>query len=127
MKEIRIIVAGSRDFDDYKLLEENLDNYINDLVLEPEDRIKIISGTARGADILGERYASTRKYFVHRFPADWNRYGRRAGYLRNEKMAKYAAIENGVLFAFWNGESKGTKYMIDLAKRYGLEVHVILY
>lgn len=50
-----------------------------------------------------------------------------AGYIRNKAMAEYAAQETGILFAFWDGQSKGTKHMIDLAYQYGLDVHVINY
>ena len=58
------------------------------------------------------------------FPADWS-IGKRAGYVRNEQMAQYAYEHgNGVLFAFWDGQSKGTKLMIELAKKYHLETHI---
>lgn len=64
-----------------------------------------------------------------KFQADWDRYGKSAGYRRNAEMAKFASEEGnkGVLIAFWDGESRGTKNMIDLAKRYGLKVHVVNY
>ena len=61
---------------------------------------------------------------IKEFPADWS-LGKKAGYIRNEQMAKYAAESgNGVLLAFWDGVSKGTGHMIDLAKKHNLEVHV---
>lgn len=121
-KELRIIVAGSREFTDYQLLSDTLMKYLKNI--DSNTRIKIISGTARGADSLGERFAYEWNYEVKKFPADWS-IGKRAGYLRNAEMAKYASEETGILFAFWNRTSKGTKHMIDLAKKYGLEVHVI--
>ena len=96
-------------------------------VVDNPSQVKFISGTARGADILGEQFAYTYEYDVIRFPADWNTYGKSAGYRRNAEMAKYASEAYGVLFAFWDGQSRGTKHMIDLAKRYGLEVHVVNY
>lgn len=129
----RIIVAGSRDFNDYNLLSDNLMKYIGEKVAEniidSPNQVEFVSGTARGADTLGEKYAYTYGYRVKRFPANWDLYGKRAGYLRNEQMAKYSVTDgnNGVLFAFWDGQSKGTKHMIDLAIRHGLEVHVIRY
>ena len=64
---------------------------------------------------------------VKRFVPDWNTYGKSAGYRRNAEMAKYASEAYGVLFAFWDGQSRGTKHMIDLANKYGLEVHVVNY
>lgn len=127
MEEIRIIVAGSRDFDDYKLLKLKLKEYIGGLDIVDLSQIVIISGTARGADTLGEHFAYDYGITIRRFPAKWDELGKRAGWVRNAEMAKYAAEKHGVLFAFWNGKSRGTKNMIDLANRYGLEVHVVNY
>lgn len=115
---VRVIIAGSRDFNDYALLEQKL-NY----ALAKISEIEIVSGTARGADQLGERYAREKKLSVKRFPADWNKYGKRAGYLRNGEMAAYA----DACIVFWDGKSPGTKSMIDLAKQHGLDTLVINY
>lgn len=127
MKELRIIIAGSRDFNDYKLLKTSIRDILKNTSLENINKIKIISGTARGADQLGEQFAKQFKLEVVRFAADWDRYGKRAGYIRNEEMAKYAIKDDnyGMLVAFWDGESKGTKHMINLAKKHGLEIHVV--
>ena len=60
------------------------------------------------------------------FPAEWDKYGKAAGPIRNEQMAKYASeADRGILVAFPVGESKGTRNMIKLARQYGLEVEVI--
>ena len=129
MKEVRIIIAGSRTFNDYIKLKAAMFDVIYDLKRnnEKELNIKIISGTARGADKLGEKYADEKGYEVIRFPADWDRFGKRAGYVRNAEMAKYAVSDDsiGVLVACWDGISKGTKHMIDLANKYGLEVLIV--
>ena len=61
------------------------------------------------------------------FPANWDLYGKKAGYLRNIEMANYALEKNGMLFAFWDGLSKGTKHMIDIAKKCSLETRVVYY
>lgn len=127
MKEIRIIVAGSRDFDDYSLLKRTLKEYINGLDIADLSQVVIISGAARGADTLGEYFAYDYQIAVRKFPAKWDEIGKRAGWVRNAEMAKYAAEKHGVLFAFWDGKSRGTKNMIDLANRYSLEVHVVNY
>lgn len=131
IRELRIIVAGSRDFKDYHLLSDTLMQYLEDMddtdIVDNPSQVKFISGTARGADTLGEQFAYTYEYDVVKFPADWDTYGKSAGYRRNAEMAKFASEAYGVLFAFWDGKSKGTKHMIDLAKRYGLEVHVVNY
>ena len=129
MKELRIIIAGSRDFNDYKLLKTSIRDILKNISLDDINKIKIISGTARGADQLVERFAKQFKLEVVKFPADWNRFGKRAGYIRNEEMAKYSVKDDnyGMLVAFWDGKSKGTKNMIDAAKKMNMDVHVIEY
>ena len=126
--ELRVIIAGSRDFTDYQLLKEKCADLIS-LHNPGTLPVRIISGTARGADRLGEQFAKQENYLLSRFPADWGKYGRSAGYRRNVEMAKFAIEDGnkGLLIAFWDGKSKGTKWMIDIAKRYGLDVEVILY
>ena len=129
MQELRIIIAGSRDFNDYTFLKTSIKEILKSTSLTDISKIKIISGTARGADQLGERFAKQFKLEVVKFPAKWDLYGKRAGYIRNEEMAKYSIEDNnyGMLVAFWDGESRGTKHMINLANKHGLEVHVIKY
>jgi len=83
----------------------------------------VVSGTAKGADRLGERFARERGYRIERFPADWNRDGYAAGPVRNAQMAENA----DALIAFWDGQSRGTKNMIENARRKGLGVRVIKY
>ena len=121
---IRIIIAGSRDFNDYTLLEKALNKYIEDTKINP-DEIEIISGHARGADSLGELFAKNNKLQLAKFPAQWDKYGKTAGFLRNREMANYALQETGVLFAFWDGQSRGTNHMINFSREKGLEVHVV--
>lgn len=131
MKEIRVIIAGGRDFDNFPLLMNNCIEILSEETKEDDsiDKIRIVSGNARGADRLGEEYARISHYDVSRFPAAWDIYGKSAGYRRNAEMAKFASEEGnvGVLIAFWDGKSRGTKHMIDLAKRYGLKVYVVNY
>ena len=126
--ELRIIIAGSRNFNDYEFLKRevlNIVKYDN----RPKEYVKIISGCARGADTLGEQFAKEYGLEVKKFPADWDGLGKRAGYVRNAEMAKYSVEDynDGMLIAFWDGKSKGTKHMIDLANKHGLEVHVVNY
>ncbi len=120
-----IIIAGSRNFDDYEMLSSVLDEYMETFGINRE-KIRIISGRAKGADILGEKYANEKGIQIIVFPADWKKYGRAAGPVRNKQMAEFAVSDGnkGVLFAFWDGISKGTKSMISLAEKYGLEVHI---
>lgn len=117
----KVIIAGSRDFcseEHYRLLETEMDNYVLTFGLPDE----IVSGAARGADRLGERYASENGIEITRFVPDWDRLGKRAGFLRNEDMAKYA----DTLVAFWDGESRGTKHMIEYAMKRGLDVFLVM-
>ena len=104
----KVIVAGGRDFNNYKGLSDSLDYLLKNI----NDDIQIVCGMARGADRLGERYAKEHGYQVIYFPADWDLDGKSAGFKRNVKMAEYA----DALVAFWDGESKGTKHMIETAK-----------
>jgi len=114
----KVIVAGGRDFADYDLLKSKLDN-----LLVNRDPVEIVSGTARGADKLGEFYAKRSQLAVALFPADWDLYGKSAGYKRNAQMADDA----DALVAFWDGKSRGTMHMINLAKSAGLQVRVVNY
>lgn len=130
--KIKIIVAGSRSFSDISTLTNIIDHVLNLYVYKKgfaKNKIEIVCGMARGADLLGKRYAEVNGYDVKCFPANWDLYGKSAGYLRNKEMAEYAASEKGygALIAFWNGNSKGTKNMIDLAKEYGLKTFVYNY
>lgn len=129
MKELRVIIAGSRDFNDFPMLMSKCTDILSGIANTNNniDKVRIVSGTARGADQLGEQYAKLVGYEVSRFPADWNNLGKRAGYVRNAEMAKFAVKDGnyGVLVAFWDGKSKGTKHMIDLANKHGLEVHIV--
>ena len=131
---MRVIIAGGRDFNDFKLLESNINKIFKQLSDEKsisacidESNIEIICGKARGADTLGEQFAKEYKLSIKYFPADWNTYGKSAGYRRNAEMANYAKEDNGVLIAFWDGKSKGTKHMIDLAKSNNIRVFIINY
>jgi hypothetical protein len=115
---MKVIIAGGRYFDNYDLLCQKVDYY-----LSRQSKVEIVSGAAKGADKLGERYAEERQYPIKRFIADWGTWGKRAGYLRNEEMAEYA----DALIAFWDGRSKGTKHMINLAKKLNLSIRIIRY
>ena len=111
----KVIVAGSRDFTDYPLLCSLMDQE-----LAGSENVEIVSGGARGADALGERYAREHGYSLKLFPADWDKWGKAAGPIRNSQMAGYA----DALIAFWNGRSAGTRDMILKAEGKGLRVQV---
>ena len=113
---MKLIVAGSRDFNDYGLLKTSIQENFQRCEVE-----EIVSGIARGADTLGEQFAREYGIPIKQFPANWDLYGKSAGYRRNAEMANYA----DALIAFWNGESKGTMHMINLAKEKNLKVVII--
>lgn len=117
----RVIIAGTRTFSNYSLLAEYADKKLAEV--SKKDSIEIVSGGASGADALGERYAIERGYCIRRFDAEWRKYGRAAGPRRNKQMAEYA----DALLAYWDGKSRGTKNMIELAREKGLKIKVKLY
>ncbi|WP_211004793.1 DUF4326 domain-containing protein [Rhodanobacter sp. B2A1Ga4] len=116
----RVIVAGSRGFDDLENLNASLDRILSRM----PDAV-IVSGAAEGPDTLGEHYALARwpdrDVPFMRYPAEWDRYGKAAGFIRNQQMAWGASH----LVAFWDGRSPGTKSMIGLAAQDGLLTRVV--
>ena len=113
---MRFIIAGSRGITDINHLWRAIDHLPNGL----GDISSIVSGGARGADKLGERLAKSRDIPLTVKPAEWDKYGKSAGYRRNAGMAEDA----DALIALWDGKSKGTTHMINLATEKGLLVYV---
>ena len=110
---MKTIIAGSRDIDDMKLLESAIAESKMDITI-------VVCGEARGVDWLGKEWAISHNIPVHSFPANWSLHGKSAGFIRNTEMAENA----DALIAVWDGESRGTKMMIDIAKKKGLKVFV---
>lgn len=110
---MKVIIAGSRSINSYDTINQAI-------VSSKFDIDTVISGTARGVDTLGEQWASFNDRHVERFPADWSKYGKSAGYKRNEQMASVA----DALIAVWDGKSKGTKHMIDIMNKLGKKVYI---
>ena len=111
---MKVIIAGSRE----GIRKEGVLQVLSN---SPFKVSEVVCGEARGVDTYGKEWAESLDIKVTPFPADWDKYGNRAGYIRNEEMAKYA----DVLIAIWNGESKGTKHMIDLAIKHKLHILLI--
>ena len=116
----RIIIAGTRTFDNYDLLNKTIIKYCKANLLH-SNGIEIVCGGAKGADELGKQFAENHKTAIKIFPADWDTHGKAAGPIRNKQMALYSSV----LIAFWDGKSKGTKNMIELAKEYKLETLIV--
>lgn len=110
---MRTIIAGSRDVTNYN----ELIKAIQECTWKPTT---VLCGLARGVDMLGERWAKENDIDVEYYIANWNKYGKKAGYVRNEEMAKNA----DALIALWDGKSRGTAHMVDLACEYGLDIFV---
>jgi len=116
----RVVVAGSRGFGDFPRLCAVLDRLLSRRVASG-CQVVILSGGARGADQLGVRYAAARDLPVWSFSADWARYGRGAGPVRNAEMVRNA----DAVVVFWDGVSKGTAGLVRLARAAGLPVRVV--
>jgi hypothetical protein len=116
MKILKIIIAGSRDFTDREFLFKTM----NSITLKL-DKVIVVLGGARGADKLGEEWADASGFTREIYYPDYEKYGStRAPLMRNEEMAQNA----DVLVAFHKNNSSGTAHMIQMARKYGLEVRV---
>lgn len=119
----RVIICGSREFDDYEFLRDKCDKILSRKAADTTEEIVIVSGCAKGADTLGERYASERGYQVLRYPAQWDKYGKSAGYRRNKEMAE---VSNAcIAFLSLTSENRGTKNMISTALKMNLLVREV--
>jgi len=110
-KPVRLAVVGSRTFNDYALMRDVLGQF---------QITEIVSGGARGADALAERYANERGLPIKVFPAEWHRHGRSAGMIRNRTIVATA----DEVAAFWDGCSEGTRHAIGLARTGGKVVYI---
>lgn len=119
---VKVIIAGTKTFDNYKLLEEKCDYYLENL-LTFDRQIEVVSGMALGADTLGEQYAKKRGFKLTQIKPEWDKHGKAAGPIRNAEMGDYADCA----VIFWDGKSKGTKHMIEVCKNKALKYRVINY
>ena len=110
---MKIIIAGSRGITDYSMVERGMKKI-------REEHLKgvlpfgltILSGCARGVDTLAIRWAENHNANLCKYPANWDKFGKSAGFKRNQQMANDADF----LVTFWDGQSRGTRDMIDRAK-----------
>ena len=122
MKEVRLIIAGSRDFDNYNLLEKACVNYLDTIIQDRNIKVRIVSGCAKGADTLGELFARTFGYPIKKFPADWDKHGKAAGPIRNKQMAEYA----NTCIVFCRNKSRGSLNMVHQAMEEGISVNLMM-
>lgn len=115
---MKVIVAGGRNFSSFTKLCTILDAHFRET-----DNIEIVSGGARGVDNMAEKWARSRGIFCEVYPANWKRFGKRAGMMRNAQMAEVG----DELVAIWDGESRGTAAMIAMMRQRGKPVTVYGY
>ncbi len=114
----RIVIAGCRDYNNYNEAKEYIDFCISEI--RKKYTLIFVSGGCSGADFIGERYAAENGFEIERYPADWKKYGRAAGPKRNEQMARVADY----VICFWDGQSRGTKSMINCAEKFNKPVKI---
>lgn len=103
---MRVIIAGSRSITDMAQLQQAIFDSGYDIT-------EVVCGKARGVDSLGDVWAQGHHIPVKYFPANWEKFGKSAGYRRNEEMAHYA----DAAIVVWDGSSKGSGHMVDIMKR----------
>ena len=116
---MKIAIIGSREFNDYSLLEETM----TELSTTNFPPTHIVSGGAKGADTLGEKWANENNIETIIFLPDWSKYGKQAGFIRNVDIIK----NSDFIVAFWDGESKGTLHSINLTEKQNKPIKIINY
>lgn len=118
---MKLIVAGGRDFIDSQTMITVLIDLVDKGKIDPNP--ELVCGMARGADILAFRLWKQENMQIHVFPAEWDKYGKSAGLRRNKEMGEFA----DAAVCFWDGNSKGTKHMIDIMNKLNKPVYVVRY
>lgn len=114
----RVVIGGCRDYNNYYIFKIHVDHLLQNI--KQQYNIVIVSGGASGVDSLAEQYAKDNNYTFELFPANWNKYGKSAGPRRNEEMVQVADF----VIAFWDYNSKGTKSLIELTKKYNKPLRI---
>lgn len=110
---MKTIIAGSRKLTDYDVVK-------NTILESGFDISVVISGTARGVDTLGEKYAEENNIPIMKFPAKWEVYRNAAGPIRNQEMANVA----DALIVIILDDSKGSLHMLECARKLGLKTYI---
>ena len=108
---MKVAIIGSR-----KLNVENLQDYL------PEGTDEIVSGGAKGIDTCARNFAIKNGLKLTEFRPEYNKYGRGAPLRRNETIVNYADM----VLAFWDGESRGTKFVINYCEKVGKECKIFI-
>ena len=99
---MKVVIAGSRNIHDYALIVDTINKSGYDIT-------EVVSGCAFGVDRVGERWARVNNIVINEMPAEWSKYDKAAGALRNKAMAEYA----DAAIIIWDGHSPGTRNMIE--------------
>lgn len=118
---MKLIVAGGRDFINIQVMITVLMDLVEKGKIDPNP--ELVCGMARGADILAFHLWKSENMQIHVFRAEWDTYGKSAGFRRNKEMGEFA----DAAVCFWDGKSKGTKHMIDIMNRLNKPVYVVRY
>lgn len=122
---MKVLICGSRYFNRYdvmgRVMEPIFKHYYD--TSKGTSDIVVISGRARGADLMGEEWAEEFNLPVEQYPADWNKYGKSAGYIRNKQMLEEGKPD--LVVAFPIGESRGTRNMISLAEKANIKTIIV--
>lgn len=120
---INVMICGSRTITDSDWVFNQAEEYLREIYQETNQVcFRIIEGGARGVDQIAEAFAVSHNCACKEYPADWNKYGRAAGPIRNEQMVK----DCDYCLILWDGSSRGTKNDIDLCERYGKKHKVVI-
>ena len=114
----RVVIAGCRHYKNYDEAKPYIDFCLSNI--RKENNIVIVSGCASGADAIGEQYAKENGFKIEKHPADWKTYGKSAGPRRNKQMAE----ASDYVICFWDKKSRGTKSMIEYAKKYSKPIKI---
>lgn len=114
---MNILVCGGRDFTNIKLLRK----YCSSIISENDT---VLCGMApNGADLFAYRWCKQYNVNILEFPADWKKYGKGAGMVRNNLMLKQAHY----ILAFWDGKSPGTGHNVEQAKKLKIPITIVYY
>lgn len=119
---VNIAVIGSRNFNDYEFVENIVSEVIADMKNQTiSDTITIVSGGAKGTDLLAERFANQHSFPLLIFRPDYKSFGKAAPIRRNREILEHSDM----VIAFWDGESKGTRYMIENAEKLQIKTKIV--
>ena len=114
---VSVVIGGYRNFENYEIFKNFVDSCLAELDFK---EMTILSGHCKGVDLMGERYAKEKDLALELYPAEWKKYGKAAGPIRNKQMVEKADI----VIAFVCERAKGTKNLIAQAKKLDKKVFV---